>query len=88
MKGKLALSLFVLAALALAMCGICIWQSVTTHHIEMAEQIAKFGFYKQDIVLDIGRNAAWLAWTVGIVLSVIVLAISTVFGVYLWSVKR
>lgn len=67
--------------LALGVCGLAIWQAIRLHNAEVAEQIAKFGFYKQDVYLDFGRKAAKVASIWGAILSGITAGVFLIFAV-------
>ena len=57
-----------IAVIFLAGCGLLIWNAVALHSAEVAEQVAKFGFYKTDIYLDYGRQCAHTGSIIGAVI--------------------
>ena len=61
MRTKILISkiLFAVLALALIALGVClIIQGVHLHQVEVAAQVAKIGYYKEDVYLDYGRHVA------------------------------
>ena len=61
-----------LHAIFIAVAVICICLDVRLQHEEIAEQIAKFGFYKQDLKVSLERvrqsmllTAGWLSSLIG-----------------------
>ena len=57
------------AILLFAACGFLAYTAVRLHIEEVEAQVAAIGYYKQDVYLDFGRQAATVAASIGAVVS-------------------
>ena len=71
---------FSIATLLIALTVVLILQAVHLHQIEVAAQVAKVGFYKQDVYLNYGRHVATTLCIVGAAVSGISAGTSVIIG--------